>query len=62
MPLLDLRCLLPDEDFFDLEHALPDAAVRQTHRTVGFLRELLEHEEVVEARLDRWAAGCGGAA
>jgi hypothetical protein len=62
MPLLDLRCLLPEKDFFDLEHALPEAAVRQTHRTVGFLHELLANEEAVEARLDRWAAGCGGAA
>lgn len=40
LPVLDLRCMLADDEFLDAEHALPGGAERLTDRLVAFLKEL----------------------
>ncbi len=39
LPVLDLRCLLPDDLFLDAEHALEPGARIITERVIGFMRD-----------------------
>lgn len=55
MPVLDLRCFLTDDEFLDVEHALPPGARRTTEEVIRFLKDI---DPARAARLDgRRSAG-----
>lgn len=66
VPLLDLRCLLHDDQFLDAEHALPGGARLTTERVVGFMRESGERDGVngdgraamTRSASLRWGSAC----
>jgi hypothetical protein len=58
MPVLNLRCFLGDEDFFDMGHVLRPAAHRQTGRIVGYMQAALNPKGSGIADPRPWNASC----
>jgi hypothetical protein len=66
VPLLDLRCLLEDDEFIDAEHAILRGARRVTERVLGFMKDVRAAREAGDSNFevrqriaDRYAAdGC----
>ena len=64
LPVLDLRCMLPDEQFHDAEHARFAGARKITERTLEFVEDLRYNDAALDRRhvgelAERWSDyGC----
>jgi hypothetical protein len=64
VPVLNLACLLPDEQFLDAEHALLPGARRVSAQVIGYVKAVRQHHaqagtngESVKALADQWSRG-----
>ena len=64
VPVLNLACLLPDEQFLDAEHALWPGAKQVSAQVIGYVKAMRQHHapagtdgEGVKTLTDQWSRG-----